>query len=169
MEEQDLITESWNYITYWLDNETDEYVDSKSLADGTSEEILRKFQAELSIDLPADFCNSYLLHNGFEKRTGLVHGGDLLSLTKIKKIYFELIRNKQGVEWDSDMLPCVEFGKDEFLCLNLADKRIYWAEMNENEKNIHSYKTYNSFSDFLSGLATDLKEGNGSMGEMLGK
>lgn len=169
MNGQDLITESWNYIAYWLDNKTVEYVNSNSLAGGVSEETLKQFQEELNIDLPVDFCLSYLMHNGFKQKTGLMHGGDLLSIAEIKKIFSGLVRKKQGVEWDMNMLPFVAFNELDFMCLDLKDNRIYWAEIDTDEKTVKSYKTYDSFSGFLSGLANDLKEGNGSMGEMLGK
>lgn len=168
MKGQDLILKSWKYIAYWLDNET-QYINSKSLARGTREEILQQFQEELTIKLPADFCYSYLIHNGFRKKTGLVHGGDLLSLHEIKKTYYSLIRKSHSVKWDSDMLPVVEFNDTEFLCLNVRDNQVYCTEFNPAEQRIESYVTNHSFTDFLSELATDLEEGNGCMGELLGK
>ena len=162
----DNITEAWSYIEQWLDEKA-KYCDRNALANGINEKELEGFQNEFNIKLPKDFCHSYSLHNGFVERIGLVHGGDLLPLSEIKRFYHVLI-GKDSLKWDSNMFPFVAFNDTDFLCINFNDEQVHWAAVNNEDGSIDSYKTpYTSFSDFLLGLANDLKLGNGSMGESL--
>lgn len=108
-----------------------------------------------------------LLHNGFEENIGLVHAGDLISISEIKVLYYRLIDQNNKIKWNPSLFPFVQFNETDFLSIDFNNEQVYWTGVNENGS-IHSYKTpYTSFSEFLSGLASDLKKGNGSMGEML--
>jgi cell wall assembly regulator SMI1 len=166
MKNIDNIKQAWTYIAEWLDKEAKDF-DRSVLAKGTSEAALARFQTEFDVKLPLDFCDSYRIHNGFAEKIGLIHAGDLLSISEIKKHYYRLTHKDSLVNWDANLFPFVEFNETDFLCLNLKDEQIYWVGINRADSSIESYKTANSFSLFLSNLANDLKLGNGCMGELL--
>jgi cell wall assembly regulator SMI1 len=160
------IYKAWKYIEEWLLTETKDY-NCDALAEGAKEDELQLFQGDFSIKLPNDFYSSYLLHNGFEESIGLVHAGDLLSISKIKRLYSHLIDRENTIKWDSNIFPFVEFNETDFLSIDFRDNQVYWTGINE-DGSVDTKKTaFASFSDFLFGLVNDLRDGNGIMGEML--
>lgn len=159
------IENNWAYIRHWL-NDGAKYADSAVLALGASEEQLEEFQLGFTIKMPSDFSTSYLLHNGFTKKMGLIHGGDLLSLDEIKHCYTNLINQKLNVKWDPDLIPFVEFNDSEFIGIHMKSNLIFRIELDLSQKTIFTYKIADSYVDFLSGYVNDLRNGNGIMGEL---
>lgn len=161
------IQQAWTYIAEWLDKEARDH-DRKSLAPGTDEIELNGFENEFNKKLPKDFRQSYLIHNGFAKEIGLVHGGDLLQFSQIRKRYYRLTHRNSPVIWNPDLLPIVLFNETDYFTINLQTEQIYWTAIKDDGTLKLSQRVFASFSEFLSELAHDLKVGNGSMGEMLG-
>ena len=160
------INQAWKYIEEWLDTQTKDY-NRSALAKGADDNELQLFQSDFSIKLPSDFYSSYTLHNGFEESIGLVHAGDLLSISKITRLYSRLIDKENTIKWDSNIIPFVEFNETDFLSIDFRDNQIYWTGINEDGSVDINKTAFASFSDFLFGLVNDLREGNGIMGEMM--
>lgn len=166
MKNFDSIRQNWQNIENWLDNKARDY-DRNVIASGVDKKVLELFQQEFQVILPVDFRQSYLLHNGFNEKIGLIHSGDLLSISEIKQLYHRLTNKNFLKKWDKKQFPFVEFYDNDFLCIDFTNYKIYRIEINLETLSIeNTYVTYNSFAAFLSDFVNDLILGHGIMGEM---
>lgn len=160
------LKDAWNYIEEWLDSVA-KNVDRMALNKGTTTEELALFESNLNVKMPSDFRDSYLIHDGFKEKIGLFHGADLLSLSEIKMYYYRILRGNSTKEWD--FIPILMYNEYAFFCINLKDNQLYDVVINYEDGSVLSEKLHfvSSFSDLITKLANDLKNGNGSMEELL--
>lgn len=161
------IEHAWETIENWLDANTKHY-DRSVIATGATTEQLEIFEDYFQVQMPHDFCTSYLLHNGFKEKIGLFHGANLLSLAEIRQHFNRLLFGKSTNQWDLNMLPVLMYNAYDFICFHMKDKHIYTISIDDTNGTIDSKKLpFASFSAIIQSVADDLQKGNGSMGELL--